>query len=164
MARQIADWIGLFEHKKLIDIGCGVGKLCFLLSILTKHQIYGIEQRTNLVEIANRIIDLNELSGVSIIEMNMLDLDWESFDIYYLYNPFQEHVEDDNLYIFDKDIELSSKLYAKYTSAVYRQLVWAKSGKILITFHGYGGRIPNGWTMTSTKLIKGGDLEMWIKD
>jgi SAM-dependent methyltransferase len=163
VARQIADWIKPLGHKSIIDIGCGVGKLCLLLRILTNYEIFGIEQRSILVSIANKIIGVNDFKNISIIQMNMLELNWDLHDIYYLYNPFLEHLADAKV-VLENDIEFHEKYYAHYTSEVFRQLTWAKPGKVLITFHGYGGNVPSTWRMVASKYIEEGYLSMWIKE
>ncbi|MNK96833.1 Methyltransferase domain protein [compost metagenome] len=163
-ARQIADWIVPLGLNSFIDVGCGVGKLCFLLRILTGYKITGIEQRPKLVAIANKIIDVNNFKDISVVQMNMLDLNWDKYDIYYLYNPFQEHVTDEGLCIIENDLEFDRKNYVYYTSEVFRQLSWAKKGKVLITFHGYGGSVPPSWRMVASRHIESGDLTMWIKE
>ncbi len=164
VARQISEWIRPLNKRSIIDIGCGVGKLCLLLRILTQYEIFGIEQRSNLVKIANKIIEINSLKDISIIGMNMLDLDWNLHDIYYLYNPFQEHITDDGFCIIEKNLEFNKENYARYTSEVFRQLTWAKPGKVLITFHGYGCHVPQDWRNIASRNIKGGNLAMWIKE
>jgi len=164
VARQISNWIKPLNRKSVVDIGCGVGKLCLLLRILTNYEIFGIEQRPKLVEIANKIIKVNAFKNISITQMNMLDLNWDLHEIYYLYNPFQEHIADEDICVIEKDIELDTKNYAHYTSEVFRQLTWAKPGKVLITFHGYGGIVPSAWRMVANRHIDNGDLTMWIKE
>src|SRR5258708_1961026 len=49
VAQQISIWIKRLNRKSVVDIGCGAGKLCLLLRILTNYEIFGIEQRPNLV-------------------------------------------------------------------------------------------------------------------
>ncbi|PIU00980.1 MAG: hypothetical protein COT74_00265 [Bdellovibrionales bacterium CG10_big_fil_rev_8_21_14_0_10_45_34] len=164
VARQISEWIRPMDRRSLIDIGCGVGKLCFLLRILTNYEVFGIEQRENFVEIANHIVDVNGFKDISIVQMNMLDLNWSLFDIYYLYNPFQEQIADDESGTIENNIDFAVRNYARYTSEVFRQLAWAKPGKVLITFHGYGGRVPNDWKMVESRHIESGHLTMWIKE
>jgi SAM-dependent methyltransferase len=164
VARQISQWISPLKRQSFVDIGCGVGKICLLLRILTDFEITGIEQRPKLVEIGNKIIELNNLKNISIIQMNMLELNWDLHDIYYLYNPFQEHITDAGICIIENDLDFDAKNYAQYTSEVFRQLTWARPGKVLITFHGYGGNIPSGWKMAASNHLENGDLTMWIKE
>ncbi|MGZ5279808.1 MAG: methyltransferase domain-containing protein [Pseudobdellovibrionaceae bacterium] len=164
VARQIADWLRPLERKSIVDIGCGVGKLCFLLRILTDYEIVGIEQRPKLVGIANKIIERNDFKNISIVQKNMLELDWDLYDVYYLYNPFQEHMVHEGFCSIDHDIEFDRKNFAYYSSEVFRQLTWAKPGKVLITFHGYGAAVPRGWRMFASLRVENGDLTMWIKE
>ena len=89
VARIIAAQLGSKSALKFIDIGSGVGKLCILLSLLTKMDIYGVEQRPHLHEIASTIINTNSIGRVNLIHGNMMDLDWESFDVFFLFNDEQ---------------------------------------------------------------------------
>jgi SAM-dependent methyltransferase len=164
VARQTADWLRSLQRRSIVDIGCGVGKLCFLLRILTDYKIVGIEQRSKLVGIANKIIKTNDFKNISIVQKNMLELEWDSYDVYYLYNPFQEHLVHEGFCSIENDIEFDQKNFAYYTSEVFRQLTWAKPGKVLITFHGYGAAVPRGWRMVANRRIEKGDLTMWIKE
>lgn len=162
--KQMADFISdCDENSKFLDIGSGCGKLCVLLSLLTKMNVYGIEQRKDMFKVAQKIKSTNSLQNVHFIHGNMLDIDWSFFDIYYLYNPFQEHITDFDDMRIDQKIAFDKKYYAMYTSEVFRQLCWAKRGKKLITFYGYGGSIPDSWRLIQNRVIGYGDLSMWEK-
>lgn len=164
VAQRISDWINPLTKSSFVDIGCGVGKLCLLLRILTDYKIYGIEQRPQMVDIANRIIESNQFDNISISEKNMLQLNWNLYDIYFLYNPFQEHIANFRKGIIDHDLNFDAKFYTQYTCAVHRELMFADTGKILITYHGYGGSIPSSWKMMESAIIKNGLLAMWQKE
>jgi SAM-dependent methyltransferase len=164
VAKQIADWLKEMPKLRFIDIGCGVGKLCLLLRLLTHHEIFGIEQRINLVRIAKEIIKQNNLSQISVMALNMTALDWSKYDVYYLYNPFQEHQVGSGLGVIEQNIDLDEKYFVHYTSEVFRQLSWAEPGKLLITYHGFGGRVPPSWKLISSKFIENGHLELWKKE
>lgn len=164
VAYQIAEWIGPLNKKSFIDIGCGVGKLCVLLGILTQYEIYGIEQRLKLVLAANKVIEKNNFKNISVLQMNMLELDWQSYDIYYLYNPFHEHLMNGGFSVLEHDLDFDQKFYTQYTTEVLKQLNKAKPNKVLITFHGYGGPVPTDWKLVSSKHVDNGELTMWIKN
>ncbi len=164
VGRQIALWLSEKPRLKFLDVGCGVGKLCFLLRLLTEHEIHGIEQRRNLVKIANTIIQKNSFAEISIKQMNMMALEWDEYDVYYFYNPFQEHLLGSGIGVVEQNIELDKKNYSLYISEVFRQLSWAESGKMLITYHGFGGRIPSSWRLVSSAFIGGGHLELWMNE
>ena len=120
---QIAEFISeCDENTKFLDIGSGCGKLCILLSLITKINIYGIEQRRTLYKCSQKIKLTYKLENVHFIHGNMLDIDWSDFDIYYLYNPFQEHISNFGGMRIDHTIEFDKKHYIMYTSEVFRQL------------------------------------------
>lgn len=149
------------ENSKFLDIGSGCGKVCILLSLLSKMQFYGIEQREELFQVADAIKQRHELTNVHFMLGNMMSLDWSQYDIYYLYNPFQEHITNVKGMRIDENIIFGSQLHAKYTTEVYQQLTAAKPGKKLITYHGYGGVMPDTWRMTRKKPVGTGLLCLW---
>ena len=152
------------KNSKILDIGSGCGKFCLTLSYLIENEIHGIEQRIDLFNIAETIRATNNINHVKFINGNMLDIvDWDQYDVFYLYNPFQEHVTDIDLMRIDEVIDFNDKYFAQYTSEVFRRLSWAAKGTKLITFHGYAGRVPDTWKLQKSKVLYGGDLSLWEK-
>jgi SAM-dependent methyltransferase len=163
VVRRVAQLLENVSGRKIIDIGSGVGKFCILLGIFSDLEIFGIEQRRNLFEVSENIRNQNLLKRVTFINGNMVDLPWEDFDILYLYNPFQEHLLDNGWTRIDKGIRFDPGLFAQYTDEIFRQLAWAQKGKLLITYHGYGGIVPSTWNVIYRTNINGGELCMWEK-
>lgn len=164
VAHRIAEIIGKDSKLRFIDVGSGIGKLCTLLSFLTELEIFGIEQRKDLFEISQTIAMKNSLDKVHFIHGNMLDLNWSDYDIFYFYNPFQEHICDDSdIGLIDRNIDLDRKLYVQYVSEVFRQMTWLTPGKKVITFHGYGGKMPPSMKLLDCRLIDNGHLCLWEK-
>ncbi len=152
------------ENTRFLDIGSGCGKLCIILSYLTKMQIVGIEQRKDLYDIAHRIKTENGLSNVSFKHGNFMDFeDWDSYDVIYLYNPFQEHITEIEGMRIDDNIEFARKYFTEYINGVFWQLCFAKPGKKMITYHGYGGRVPDTWKLLKSYVFDGSDLSFWEK-
>ncbi|MGZ3769952.1 MAG: methyltransferase domain-containing protein [Bdellovibrio sp.] len=163
VGKTIASWLQGLSGKKFIDIGCGVGKLCIVLRILTDLKIFGIEQRPHLVQIANEMITANGLKDITIIEKNLLDLNWNDYDIFYLFNPFQEHVSLSPTAVIDNTVNFHRDHFIKYTKKVYAELENLSRDKIFITYHGYGGKLPPSWKLTFSQYIDGGFLSLWTK-
>jgi SAM-dependent methyltransferase len=164
VAHEIADIIGRKSKLRFIDIGSGVGKLCTLLSFLTDLEIFGVEQRRDLFEISQTVAKRNNLDRIHFIHGNMLDLNWSDYDIFYLFNPFQEHICDDSdIGLIDKNIDLDRKHYVQYLSEVFRQMTWLAPGKKVITFHGYGGKMPPSMKLLDCRPIDNGYLCLWEK-
>lgn len=163
VARAVASWLQNFHGKRFIDIGSGVGKLCIALRFLSDLKIYGIEQRPHLVQVANEIIKTNNLQDITIWEKNLLDLNWQDYDIFYLFNPFQEHVALSPTAVIDNTIPFHRDHYLAYTAKVFEELQKMPRNKVLITFHGYGGKLPKSWALKCSHYIEGGFLSMWVK-
>ena len=149
------------QDAKFLDIGSGCGKVCLLLSLISKMHFYGIEQRQELYAIAEEIKLRHGLTNVHFTLGNMLSMDWSLYDIYYLYNPFQEHITNAKGMRIDDNLTFDSQLHAKYTAEVFEQLSTAKVGKKLITYHGYGGVMPDNWRLIRKKPVGTGILCLW---
>lgn len=164
VAQLIAKWISPYKNKKFLDGGSGVGKLCILLRYLTELEIHGVEQRQSLVKISQEIATTNGLTDLYFEAKNIQDVVFADYDIIYLYNPFQEHVCYSETLLIDKTIELDKKYFQEYTAKIFQELKVLKQGSVLITFHGYGGKVPKNWTLKYNQFIEGGFLSMWVKD
>lgn len=164
VAQTLSAWLKPHGRKKFIDLGSGVGKLCVLLRILTDLEIYGVEQRQHLVDISRKIAAANDLDRILFSTGNLIELNWTDYDIFYLYNPFQEHVAFSDTFLIDKNIDLSRAHFNHYSAKVLEELKKVKDGSILITFHGYGGSIPKSWSMKHSQFVEGGFLSMWVKN
>lgn len=164
VARKIALSLKDRPQSKFIDVGSGAGKLCLLLALMSELEIYGIEQRLDLVKISREICEENAPGRVKIMSGNMLDLDWNQYDIFYLYNPFQEHLCGvDVAGLIDGKIQPNRKTFSKYTNEVFYQLTLLKPRKRVITYHGYGGRMPASLKPIQRCIIGTGTLVVWEK-
>ncbi len=151
-------------NSKILDIGSGCGKFCLILSYLLPNKIYGIEQRMDLFQVAEKMRIANNVRNVEYLNMNMMDIqDWNQYDVFYLFNPFQEHINDFKLMRIDDSLVFDKLYYLQYTTEVIRRLSCLKKGTKLITFHGFGGVLPNSWKLQISKSFDGGDLSLWEK-
>lgn len=162
VAMHIADFTNDLGRIRFLDIGSGPGKLCSLLSLMTKMQVFGIEQRRDLYSVAKSLATRNNFL-VHYLHGNMLDLDWNDYDIIYLYNPFQEHLCESGPGVIDNNIELDRKFYFQYVEDVFSRFLELRPGKRVITYHGYGGRFPVSMRLVRSRLIGMGQLCMWEK-
>ena len=98
----------------------------------------GIEQRGNLVDIAQDAARRIGTGRAQFLHGNMVGLDWSDFDGFYLFNPFYEHVASD-LPPIEGTLAFSALLYRKYVAITYNKLRHARIGARVVTYHGYGG-------------------------
>jgi len=122
----------------------------------------GVEQRLELVEVAKA-----SASGIRyppIFEHgNMVDVDWPSYDGFYLFNPFFELTAGPWCQI-DDSLPFSREKQKAYIDAVAARLLAAKSGTRVATYFGFGGVMPDGFVKTAYDHHDLGPLEFWCKE
>jgi hypothetical protein len=128
----------------------------------SRFEISGVERRERLVKIAEEICDLNAPKKVRLIHGDMLDLDWSEYDVLYLYNPFFEHRNSGGT-IIDGNIEFTQQAFRRYVDAVHERLSAMRPDQRVITFHGYGRKMPETLKLISSSRIGNGTVAMWEK-
>lgn len=84
------------------------------------------------------------------------------FEAYYLFNPFGENLFGPQSQI-DGDVELSEERYARDIVAVEKMLHQAPPGIFLITYNGFGGKVPDSFTQVRVNREFPNVLQMWQK-
>jgi SAM-dependent methyltransferase len=159
VAVEAAKLLVTAPRTRVLDIGCGPGKFCLVAAALTNARFTGIEQRSDLAAIARRAALKHRLTNVEIIHGNVTDFSFASFDAFYLYNPFEENMFQQQK--IDSSIPLSTALFTKYTGYVAVQLGNRPIGTRVVTYAGCAGEIPACYDCKQTLI--GDDLKLWIK-
>lgn len=146
--------------SRLLDIGSGVGKFCIVAAAAVDARIRGIEQRPHLVAIAERAAARIGVS-VTFTTGTFAPSDADGVDGFYLFNPFAENVcsSADSIDVtversitrFERDIALAEDLFRE-----------ARVGARVVTYCGFGGRLPAGYTLTTRERCAG-LIELWVK-
>ena len=118
--------------SKILDVGSGIGKFCFVGALTTDGEYTGVEQRENLVKISNKIIDQNKISKVKFIYNNFKHINFNNYTGFYLYNPFWENIANDKL--IDNKITVSESLYKEYNKLLSDKLSKLKQGVLVATY------------------------------
>jgi len=160
VAQTMAEWLQEENCHLFLDIGSGVGKICFYLRLLTNLEIHGVEQRNELVQISNEIFTANDFEKFKFFNTNIINHESIKYDAYYLFNPFYEQISDLKCFQIDNKISYSESTFKKYTSHIDKILNNAPKGTVLITYHGFGKPAPNNWVLIKSKMIKAGFLEL----
>jgi SAM-dependent methyltransferase len=161
VATEAVRMLATTERTRVLDVGSGCGKFCLVASLLSKGSFVGVEIRQNLYEIANRKKEKLQADNVEFLLGDMSELNWTKFDAFYLYNPFYENVASYNL--IDNAIPLTKEHFSRYTATVTAQLRKCKVNTRVVTYHGFGGDMPNDYFCEETKKIGSGELNLWIK-
>lgn len=161
VAVRAAQLLAPSEDVQVLDVGSGVGKFCHVGSAVTGARFYGIEQRSDLVEIARHVA--ND-SGSPVFEHgNMVDFEWGSYQAIYLYNPFFEQTSGPWCQI-DSSIDYSRDTQEHYVTTVLGKLQAAAVGTRVATYYGFGGTLPACFRKFAYEQYDKGPLEVWIKE
>jgi 16S rRNA A1518/A1519 N6-dimethyltransferase RsmA/KsgA/DIM1 with predicted DNA glycosylase/AP lyase activity len=160
IAIQAALWLSGDDHRKILDIGAGVGKFCLYGASHTKSDFVGIEMRSHLVDIAENLLEAFEIKNAKVIHGNITEFNFFEYEAFYLYNPFHENIAP--ILKMDDTILLSKDFYCIYIQYTRAQLALAKKGTKLVTYHGLNNEVPSSYKLV--EQFANGDLKYWIKD
>ncbi|MGZ3689364.1 MAG: methyltransferase domain-containing protein [Bdellovibrionota bacterium] len=146
---------------KILDAGSGVGKFCIAGALMSRGRFFGVEQRPTFVNLGRALVSHHEVERVTLIQANLLEIDWSEYDAIYLFNPFLEHLLPRQS--LDKSIELDETFYRRYVRHTERQLQRMPQGARVVTYHGFGGTFPESYTRLVREHCHRGPLEFWIK-
>ena len=163
IARRAAELLAVDSNTRILDVGSGVGKFCLIGALSTTATFLGVEQRDNLVQVARQTSQRCGVARTQFIHGNMLDLDWNKFDAFYLYNPFYEHISADYLTPIETVIELDPDLFRQYVVATCNKLLSAREGTRVVTYHGFGGVMPHEYRLLLREPAGSSYLEVWEK-
>jgi len=159
VCRHAAKWLVTGSETRVLDVGSGPGKFCAIGAVSTRGHFTGVEQRLHLCRIAWGMLDHYKIPRVKILHANVTEVEFNCFDAFYLFNPFQENLEPalkiDNL------VPVRLELYDRYINYVRRELTNVRLGTRVVTFWGDCDEIPPSYECVETAF--GGELRLWIK-
>jgi SAM-dependent methyltransferase len=159
IAQIATQWLTGDGKKNVLDIGAGVGKFCIAGAHYSDSYFSGIEYRPSLAKLANKLINKFEIENAVVLNGNVLDLDFEKFDAFYMYNPFYENLAFGNR--LNSEVELAASLYGNFFSHTEQQLDKTRPGTRLVTFHGNNFEVPDSFE--KIKEAEDASLKLWIK-
>jgi SAM-dependent methyltransferase len=157
VAKLAADYLVDAPGTRVLDIGSGVGKFCLIGAVHTKGHFTGVEQRQQLVDVANDLAAAYWLPNVVFLNKNMMSIVFADYDAFYFFNSFQENVDIINK-IDDTQI-LSPELYHSYSTYVCAQLALMPIGTRVATYFSPLDIIPGNYRLQHTLI--GGALRFW---
>jgi predicted RNA methylase len=157
-----AEWLQACGCRALLDVGAGAGKFCVVASLVLGQRVTGIEQRGHLTDIGGAAA-AHYGAQVEYVHGTIETIDVSPFDALYLFNPFGENIyaPDEQL---DAEVELSALRRMHDVTIVEHWLDNAPAQMRLLTFHGFGGRIPSSYALLrEAQQSDGGYLRLWQK-
>jgi len=159
VARTAAKFLVSAPKTRVLDIGCGPGKFCIVGAQETEGHFTGVEQRPELANLARASIERERISNAVILNANVTGIDFNDYDAFYLFNPFEENMF--KMGRIDSSVRLSKDLYVLYVLHVLSMLARAPLGTRVATYHGLCEEVPLCYECVRSHFD--GELKLWQK-
>jgi hypothetical protein len=144
-ALRAAQWLDEAGVRTVVDIGSGAGKFCVAAALAGHCRFKGLEHRRRLVRAARDLAQAFDVADRVEFLHSVFGKDQApGADAYYLYNPFGENVFGSEPELGD-DVEITRERHARDVAAVEQLLQAAPAGTYLLTYNGFGGRVPQSY-------------------
>ncbi|MBC7690847.1 MAG: class I SAM-dependent methyltransferase [Methylotenera sp.] len=163
VAKRAAELLTVNSETRILDVGSGLGKFCFVGALTSQAHFTGVEQRAHLVRISKQIALQYRVPRVEYVEGDVRALDWTQFQSFYLFNPFIENLYPSEQKI-DETVESTEQRYKELIRWVQKRLHLMPVGTRVATFHGFGGDMPPGYVLHVKEEFGSDFLRLWIKD
>lgn len=165
VALRSAELLVAKPGDRILDVGSGVGKFCFIGAATTAGVFHGIEQRSELVEVAQEVQRAHPWTETSVEFRvgNMSEEAWDQYQGIYLFNPFFEQTSGPWCQI-DNSIGYSRETQERYVQTAVEKLASTRAGTRVATYFGFGSKMPAGFRKTSYEQFDKGPLELWLKE
>jgi predicted RNA methylase len=160
VAMRAAQLLAPTPDVRVLDVGAGTGKMCLVGALITGAMWWGIEQDPALVAAANHAawaLDLGRRTRF--VQGDGSRLAWDEFDAIYFYNPFSTLMLGPDASPFVRYATVQSTL-----RRIEQRLAQLRPGTRVVTYHGFGGKLPAGYTLAVREPVGGDALELWIRD
>jgi predicted RNA methylase len=147
--------------QSVLDVGSGVGKFALVASLAGGFDVTGVEHRPYLVATA-RVAAERYRAPAKFICGRIEHIDPQSYDALYLFNPFGENLVTPAERL-DHEVTLSEKRFASDVGLVENWLEEAPTGTSVVTYNGFGGRIPSSYELVSSRPTERHRVRLWTK-
>ena len=163
VAKRAAAWFYDFNIRTVADIGSGAGKFCVAAALFGRCHFTGLEQRAQLVAAARALARLFKVDDrVLFIQGALGEVSHPIAEAYYLFNPFGENLFSQIDQLGD-GVELSKERYVRDIAVTEDLLRRAPVGTYVLTYNGFGGRVPSSYDEIRVARDLPDVLRMWRK-
>lgn len=163
IAAKAAWWLTELGARTVLDVGAGVGKFCVIAALTRDLELTGIEQRSELVRHAEELARRFAVVGHARFITGQLEaIDPDAFDAIYAFNPFGENLFTPAKRI-DSAVDLTPERFRRDVRLFERTLERLSVGRMLATYHGFGGRIPDSFECVREARLGSDVLRVWKK-
>jgi hypothetical protein len=86
---DLVDHVGLTRSDVFNDLGSGLGRVVFLVNLLTGVRCRGVEIRSDLCAAARRVAEQFRLAAVEIIAADAREADYRDGTVFFMFTPFR---------------------------------------------------------------------------
>jgi hypothetical protein len=163
VARTAARWMEEIGARNALDIGAGAGKFCVVAALTSELRLVGIEQRFPLVVEASRLARRFRVEQrCRVLPGTIERVDVTRFDAVYVFNSFAENIYPPHERL-DDTVELSPRRLRDDLLTLEHGLARMAVGAAFVTYHGFGGRIPDTFDLVRDEPAGTGELRLWVK-
>lgn len=145
--------------QKVLDIGSGVGKFCFVAASCSDAMYTGVDYRKQFIELCKGLTVKHGFRNVNFIHSDIMNIDFAKYDSFYFFNSFQEHI--DKTAKLDSTVEVNLEKYNKYSEYLKQQFEKLSDGTRIVTYHVNANQIPSSYRLVSMHFD--GLLACWEK-
>lgn len=163
VAHRAAQWFDELRVGSVVDVGSGAGKFCVAAALAGSSRFTGLEHRPHLVAAARELARTFGVEDrVSFVDDVLGEGPVPAADAYYLYNPFGENLfwKGERL---DDEVELSEQRFARDVAAAEQLFESAPIGTLVLTYNGFGGRMPLDYEQARVDRTMPNMLRLWCK-
>jgi SAM-dependent methyltransferase len=160
ITRTVVDFLTPHGNEHVLDIGSGIGKFCLAAAYYKPAAFFnGIEQRANLVQLAQEVQTRLQLHNASFRHGDFTNIDFNAYNHFYFFNSFYENLFEEQR--IDDAIEFSGELYHYYTRCLHKKLADKPPGTRVVTYHSLEDEMPFSYRHVASKFNN--RLKFWIK-
>ena|ERR1700756_615301 len=159
VAIKAAQFLATKPKQKILDIGSGVGKFCFVASSHTEAHYTGVDYRKHFVELCEKLTAKYRFKNVNFIHADFKEINFGYYDSFYFFNSFQEHI--DETAVLDDTIETTSEKYKDYSEYLKKEFDKLPNGTRIATYHLHMNQIPSSYKLIA--MYFDGTLKCWEK-
>jgi len=145
---------------RVLDVGSGIGKLCLVGAATTRATWTGAELDADMIREAREAARYMGLDArATFLHQDATQLDWTQYDAIYFFNPFAEE-------FVKRRLDLTARMDRFFLTLerARRQLLTTLAGTRVVTYHGIGGEMPDGFTLLHREPAREDSLCLWIRN
>ncbi len=159
VALQASKWLVVKNGCKILDIGSGAGKFCFVGALSTKGHFTGVEKTKRLVDISRKIQKKSNIPNLEFINADIKTINFSKYTGFYFYNSFHELIlETDTI---ENPVLIYEQLYYDYSLFLLEQFEKLPINTQLVTYYGHINQVPNSFRLLDSAFEN--ELKLWIK-